>query len=321
MSELQSIRLTTKPQARILYRLYPSTLTEAPQQIVVFLNGLMLPQAGWAPAIAELQGMFPGGDLPPMITYDRFGQGQTTDRDPLDESAPDPSLGHDCASVVADLRQLLSQITREKLDIPHLDDVAVVFVANSIGCALARLYAQSYPGTVIGLLLLDSIIANSDFVSMFPDPDAADFDPGALPDGVTPENLREVRSLVRQIFYPSVPNAEGLDRRNLASLLPDSDAPELNGPNELKPFVRVVGHDFEKFVDECEKSGWPKPVTRTYTNPYWQRYNEGLVKITAPERAKGPVQAPHCGHFVQRDNPLFVAQEIKGLLDDISKTS
>lgn len=47
-----------------------------------------------------------------------------------------------------------------------------------------------------------------------------------------------------------------------------------------------------------------------YVNPPWQRYNEGLTKLTCKERSIGPVVAVGCGHFIQRDDPNFVAERV-----------
>jgi pimeloyl-ACP methyl ester carboxylesterase len=60
--------------------------------------------------------------------------------------------------------------------------------------------------------------------------------------------------------------------------------------------------------------GTPIAITQNYINPYWHQYNEGLVKITSPDRSKGPVQAENCGHFIQRDDPPFVIREVVELL-------
>lgn len=255
--------------------------------------------------------------MPSIVTYDRFGQGQTTDRDPQDSSTLDPTHGHDCVSAVRDLRQLLEQIASQKLGVQELNRVPLILVANSIGCALVRLYTQEYPGTVAGLLLLDSVLANSDFVSIFPDPDKEGFDASTLPPGITPDVLVDAREKVRKTFHPSVGSREGLSRKNLASLLPASDSPALQGLGGRGPFVTVVGHEFETFAEESEKMGHPKILTTTYTNPYWHAYNEGLAKITEEERSRGPLQAPNSGHFVQKDNPEFVAKELVRLLSRI----
>ncbi|KAK9238983.1 Alpha/Beta hydrolase protein [Lipomyces kononenkoae] len=316
MAEFQLIRLATKPTAQICYSFQPSVSTTKPV-LLVFLNGLGLPQVSWLPAIAQLKELRQETDIPAILTYDRFGQGQTTDHDPMDEGAADPMHGHDCLSAVHDLRQLITQIIAEKMGEADVDSVALVLVGNSIGCALVRLYAQEYPGTVAGVLLLDSILANSDFVSVFPDPDAGDFDPTTLPPGIPLQALRDTREGMRRIFHPDIGNKEGLSRRNLRTLLPASDGPVLQGPDGHGPFVTVVGHDFEAFAEESAKMGRSKPVTMAYMNPYWHRYNEGLVKITEPEKSKGPLQAPNAGHFIQKDNPAFVAHELNELLSKV----
>lgn len=330
MAEFQLISLATKPTAQIAYTFQPSvSVSTAKPALLVFLNGLGLPQVSWFPTITQLKELRREKNIPAILTYDRFGQGQTTDRDPSDEGAADPMHGHDCLSVVHDLHQLITQIIAEKnlLGVSNNTETSnsmplLVLVANSIGCALARLYAQEYPGTVAGLLLLDSVLANSDFVSVFPDPDADDFDPATLPPGLPSQALRATREGARRIFHPDVGSKEGLSRKNLRTLLPASDAPVLQGPpggsgSGGGPFVTVVGHDFEAFAEESAKMGPPKLITMTYTNPYWHRYNEGLAKITEPEKSKGPLQAPNSGHFVQKDNPAFVAQELDELLSKI----
>lgn len=316
MAEIQFLKLTTKPTAQLAYRFFASTSTAKKPVLLTFLNGLGLPQVAWTPAITKLQELRKDAELPPILTYDRFGQGET-ETDPNDEGAPDPMHGHDAIAVVKDLRQLLSQVVSERLGVSDLDSVALVFAANSIGCAIARLYAQEYPGTVAGLLLLDSVLANSDFVSIFPDPDAEGFDPSTLPEGVTPDGLRQNRAGVGKVFHPSVGSKEGLSRKNLAQLLPASDAPILKGPGGHGPFLSVVGHDFGVFAEQSQNFGWAKQYSMEYTNPYWHAYNEGLAQLTQPERSKGPFQAPLSGHFIQKDNPEFVAKELDELLSKV----
>ncbi|PYH93864.1 alpha/beta-hydrolase [Aspergillus ellipticus CBS 707.79] len=315
MAEVQYLALTTKPSAQLSYTFEAPQATSKPV-LVVFVNGLGLPQAFWLPVIAQIKALRQGQSIPAFLTYDRFGQGQTTDRDPQDAGAEDPMHGHDCLASVQDLRQLITQITQDKLGISDVDSISLILVSNSIGCALSRLYAQEHPGTVAALLLLDSVLANSDFVSIFPDPDAADFDPAALR-GLPVEAIRAVRAGIRRIFHPDVGSKEGLSRRNLRELLPASDAPVLKGPAGHGPYVTVVGHDFDAFAEESVKMGPPKPVTNLFVNPYWHRYNEGLAKITEVKYSKGPIQAPNAGHFIQKDNPEFVVQELNELLTKV----
>lgn len=312
------LRLASKPTAQMTYSFNPATsANSAGWPLLVFLNGLGLPQAGWVSVIQKLWERRPG-QCPAILTYDRFGQGQTTDRDPADEGAEDPKHGHDVMSVVTDLRQLITQIAADELGVTNVDALPLVLVGNSIGCAIARLYVQTYRGTVAGLVLLDSVIANTDFVSIFPDPDAPDFAQNSvLPDGVTPDHLRDTRAAMMRIFHPDNGSAEGLSRRNLRDLLPHSDRPPLEGPHGRGPYLTVVGHDFETFADQSTRMGVPATTTVNYSNPYWQAYNEGLAKLTEAERSKGPVRAPNAGHFVQQDNPDFVVQEVDELLNRV----
>jgi hypothetical protein len=43
---------------------------------------------------------------------------------------------------------------------------------------------------------------------------------------------------------------------------------------------------------------------------YWADYNERLTKITDQERCDEVLIAKGCGHFIQMDDPSFVAGEI-----------
>ncbi len=187
-----------------------------------------------------------------MLAYDRYGQGLSGDRDPL-ERGRERGHGHDVADAAVDLHDLISQISSERLGTMS-SSLQIVFVANSIGCAIARFCAQNYPGLVAALFLLDSIMANSNF-DFWPDPDADDFTDDKLPKNVTVEILRDQRARFAAKFKPNVVNREGLSRRNLAELLPQSDGPRLIGPDGKGPWVTVAGHDFEKFAQESLEVG------------------------------------------------------------------
>ncbi|KAL2673916.1 hypothetical protein Neosp_012361 [[Neocosmospora] mangrovei] len=307
------IRLETKPTARLRYSFSPATTSTTESTLIVFVNGLGLPQAGWAPAITKLRELSPQ-KLPAILTYDRFGQGQSVDRDPADEGAADPSHAHDCMSAVRDMRQLITQIAKEKMNVEEPDTLRIVFVGNSVGCSLIRLYAQEYPDAVGGILFLDSTLTDTDFVSLFPDPDAKSFDPN-LPPGVTAESLRDAREKIGQRFHPDVGSQEGLSRRNLFQLLPHADSPPLYKAGEDAPYITVLGHDFDFFAERSEIDlGIPVAVIQIYMNTYWHRYNQGLAKLTVPEKGKGPFQVPGAGHFIQADNPAYVAERLHEML-------
>ncbi|KAF4971141.1 hypothetical protein FSARC_1974 [Fusarium sarcochroum] len=316
MDDIEHIELDTKPGAKIAYRFQSTQGSIKTPMLMVFVNGLGLPQAGWTPAIEKFIALRTAANqpVPAILTYDRYGQGQTIDRDPQDAKAEDPMHGHDCLDVVRDLRQLLTQIAATKLGVAVVEQVALVMVCNSIGGALVRLYAQEYPATVAAILFLDSVLANTDFVSILPDPDAPEFSAADLPENVTVEVLRQSREGIRRIFHPSVGSREGLSRKNLRSLLPHSDQPKLQAPDGKGPWISVLGHEFDTFAAESAKMGQPEVLTQKYTNPFWETYNKGLARLTDEGRRRGPFQAPKCGHFIQKDNPHLVAEELAQLV-------
>lgn len=271
-----TLQLTTKPGASIHYTFAQANNTHHSRHLVIFLNGLIADKSSWLAVMAGvLRGRKTTTGFPSMLAYDRYGQGLTEDRDPQDRDR-EKGHGHDVADVVEDLHQIISHVVHERLH-KRPEELHIVFVANSIGCAIARLYAQTYPGRVAALLLLDSIMANSDF-NFWPDPDAKDFGEDKLPDDVTVEILREQRARFGAMFNPHIVNPEGLSRRNLPELLPASDGPKLVGPDDDKgPWVTVAGHDFEHFAQESRRvSGfilsllfmWSTSINRSWTPPF-----------------------------------------------------
>ena len=255
--EDQNIALNTKPGASLhVSFLHPRPTNHNPlsDTLVVFLNGLALPCAAWSETVDHLLNLGTERNnnnkpTPALVCYDRYGQGKS-DSDPTD--TPDSPYGHDARAAVADLHQLLTQLSRDSLHRP-LEDLRLVLVCNSIGCVLARLYAAEHPGRVEAYVFLDSMMANTDFVSIFPDPDSRDFDDSQLPEGVTADDLRHARTKFRDFFHPTVPNSEHLDRRNLRELLPHADGPALpDGPGGKSPMLVVVGHDWDEFAEQCK---------------------------------------------------------------------
>ena len=243
------VTLPHKSSAPLHISLYIPPPSPSPSTtLLVFLNGLLLPRTSWLPTLTHLLTLLPSP--PPLIlTYDRFGQGTS----PPDPSDPPSSHGHPAPSIVHSLHSLLLTLSSSHLTTP-LPSLRLILIANSIGCPLARLYTTTYPGTVAGLLLLDSMIANTDFVSLFPDPDSKPNPPPPLPDGITPADIRHARERFRAMFHPNVRNAEGFDRRNLRTLLPEAGEPKLPaGPGGKGVVLVVVGHDGDVFAEEAEK--------------------------------------------------------------------
>lgn len=323
--EISTIELEGKAGAKIHYTYYSASKSEPNHpnpfstSLIVYLNGLLTTRDSWDRSISifldqRLQSRLP---YPAILTYDRYGQGES-DRDPSDSDSE--SNSHDVRSTVHALKQMLLQIWKQHLDTSNPTSFpSIIFVANSIGCAIARLFAQHYPGTVSGMLLLDSIMANSDMLSFWPDPDSPTFDPNSLPQGVSEDDVRQTREKYRRVFHPSVPSQEGLSRVNLAKILPSASEPKLEGYGGTGPYLTIVGHDWEEFARQSSEGSMhiPALLTMTYMNPEWQRYNADLVHITDGDKSIGPLIAVGCGHFVQTDGPGFVSDEVVSLLDRV----
>lgn len=250
------IELAHKPGVSVAYTFIPAKSIDGPSPLLVFLNGLMTTATSWNDTISRL---LAHDSHPALLTYDRYGQGASTDHDPADAHAPDPKHGHDCMEVVKDLHQLITQVNNDhELGLTNSGTgkgPGVFLIVNSIGGAISRLYAQTYPGTVSAILFLDSVVANTDFVSIYPNPDNSNFKEKytPLPEGVTEDGLRQARTMMQRIFHPDNGSAEGLTRKNLKDLLPDSDKPTLVGPDRKGPWITVVGHGFEAFAEESLK--------------------------------------------------------------------
>ncbi|KAH0367887.1 alpha/beta-hydrolase, partial [Aureobasidium melanogenum] len=299
-----TMQLSTKPNANLSYDSLPGNSTT--RTLVVFLNGLILPKVSWERTILAIQSKTQntGMSRPHLLAYDRYGQG-TSDKDPQGD--------HDVQDTAHDLHTFLIEFCGNELKTP-LADHQVIFVCNSIGCAVARLFAQAYPATVSGFIFLDSIMAHVDLVALWPDVDAPGFKDDDLPENTTKEDMRRVREEYRKRFDVSAPNPEGLNRKTLAGLLPEADAPKLKG----NPWITVVGHDDETFAEENEKTfGVSQALVNKYVNPIWREYNKELATLTS--RSKGPIVAKGCGHFIQKDDPDFVASEVCDMLQRLTE--
>ncbi|KAK8117850.1 uncharacterized protein PG998_006131 [Apiospora kogelbergensis] len=341
--DLRSMALPNKPDCPIKYTfrsLSPSNESLSEAILIVFVNGLGLPQSSWQPTLqllrADLAGSPPplpspssstGGDDSYAVavtaaTYDRYGQGLSQ---PLPPGAK--PVSHDMLDAARDLTAFIDGVKSQHLT--HLvscgKPIHLFLVAHSLGVPLARLYAEHHAAEapISALLVLDSNMANNDFVSLFPDPEDPGFDPGRdLPADTSIEQLQSARAFARAMFHPAAPNGENLDRTALPALLPQSDGPVLLGDDNTggKLLLQVTGHDPETFAAESLKV-WPRGLTERYVQPVWEKYNEGLLCIAGSEPAAsgGVVTAPNSGHFIQKNNPRFVADEVVALLRRICR--
>ena len=291
------------------------TSTVTSPSLLVFINGLMLPRASWTPTISNLNTALSSQSTPTFyLTYDRYGQGESRSSDPSWK----PKL-HDVASAATELETVL-QYTLSTYKDDLTATPTLIFISHSIGVPLARLHNHTTATPAAAHLFLDSNIANTDFVSLLPDPERPAFDAERdIPEGVSVEVLQGMRERTKKMFHPTVPNPEGLDRSNLAELLPDAGKPLLRGPNEV-PFLTVVGHDPEAFAQEGLKMmGSPVELNNRFIQPGWDKYNEGLLALVGEDkRKKGVVIAKGAGHFVQKDNPMCVADEVMDLIRSLS---
>ncbi|KAI0974118.1 Alpha/beta hydrolase fold-1 [Xylaria arbuscula] len=300
--------LPSKPGAPVAYELFEGDATS--NLLVVCLNGLGLPQGVWKPTIELIQqSTLPS--KPWILTYDRYGQGSSP-RDPR-ESWPnkDPGYTHTVDDVTDDLYELIQTLLPDRSS-------RIVFVNNSIGAHVARRYADRYPTIVEGILFLDSNPGNTDHSEIWPNPKDPSFDPAQmLPPGTELALYEEAYTKMTTVFSPAGKNKEGFDRRGIKNLLPDPSKPKLKGSktSDKGPWITVVGHELEQFSkEEWEMMKVPVGLAAMYTQPMWEKYNEGLCRLTDPDRAKGPLIAPKSGHFVQKDNPPFVAEQLEDLI-------
>ncbi|KAE9367511.1 hypothetical protein N431DRAFT_416186 [Stipitochalara longipes BDJ] len=318
------IPLNRQPPIRLSCTFIPCPTNIRPSPsitLTIFLSGIDNPQKWWIPTISHLATI--NSLTTPMLIYDHPGCGTSTDRNPDVEIQERPrGHGRDLLDAARDLRELVISIGKLKLNIEEKDieKLRIVFVANSIGVAIARLYAQEYPRTVSGFLILDSTIANSDTISIFPDPDASGFDERKLPPGVTASMCKETREKIGKGYHILGPTREGLWRGTISTLLPYADRPKLKGPTEQTPYVTVVEHDMEYFpkIMETQGLGVPEIMIRLYFDPCWHEYNLGLAQLTKPHLSKGPYEAKGSAHVVQRDDPKLVAWELAEILDKLS---
>ncbi|KAJ5377112.1 uncharacterized protein N7496_004521 [Penicillium cataractarum] len=254
-----SVAIPTKPSVPIAY-----SFVEGAQQLqgsktlVIFCSGLCDPMRVWFQTLAAIAKKREQKPCPPMLLYDRFGSG-ATGHDPTDQGKGAKDT-HDALDAVSDLRQLLICIAQQHLAIPpsDIDALQLVFVAHSMGAVISELYAKAYPKTVAALLVLDGAPTDSDGQSWYPDPDASNFSPATLPEGVTVELLRTARKQQRESVYnPNNVNGEKLRWSNVSDYVPNVGAPKLQGPIDGTPLLTVMAHDPVPFAKQVKQVSPP----------------------------------------------------------------
>jgi len=258
-----SIRLRTKPTARLSYAFVPQAggnEGRRPDRLIIFLGGLDNPINIWQGTLSRLAelSVANGFGLPPILAYDRFGIGQS-DPDPSDVGKPLEEY-HDGMDAVRDLRQLLIQIAEQKLgrEESELDELRIVFCAYSFGVCVARLYAQTFPGSLEALLMIDSAIANQLAETFTPNPDIPEVWERArhsLPPGTTPQMCRHINQKIMSSPYSgyALTSRERMRWTNMPDLLPFNDRPRLQGPDQGLPLVTVLCSDPQVLIPMTAK--------------------------------------------------------------------
>lgn len=249
------VRLCTKPTARLSYSFIPQPSGRTgrhSKRLLVFLSGIDNSQTIWQGTLKKLVSLsrINGFDLPPMLVYDRYGAG-SSDHDPSDAGNP-PEQYHDAVESMHDLRQLIIQIAPIHLGLAEneLHDLRIIFCAYSIGCCIARFYADAYPGTVEALLLIDSATAGTAIENMMPNPDIPEeWEKGRLflPEGTTADQCRDAIRKGRNSPFSghAITTRERIRWDNMPQFLPSSERPKLRGPEPGMPLVAVVNSDAE----------------------------------------------------------------------------
>lgn len=253
-SRTGSIRLKAKSSVPVHYTFTPGfgASEDGRQLLIVCLNGLCDPMKVWNGTLKHLAQFRQSKNCPSILTYDRFGCGKTGP-DPSD-AGKGPTEWHDLGDVAKELHELLLQVYETELGISSREKVWPIFVAHSIGTAVAQLYGAKFPGEVVGYLLLDATLTDSDGTSLMPDPDAPGFDATALPRGVTPAMLRDSRMKQHSSpFNRNMPNTERLRWNNIQEYIPVIGAPKFTGPAKGTPLITLMMHDDQVYAKQLKQ--------------------------------------------------------------------
>ncbi|EJT97702.1 hypothetical protein DACRYDRAFT_102372 [Dacryopinax primogenitus] len=270
--------------------------------LILFLNPLLGDSKTWLEVIHSFRSLCPDAW---MIRYDRYGQG---------ESGPDPahpSGYNDPEQAVQDLAALLRDIVGnetnvdQEAEVEHeVEDIPLVLVGNAFGCALARLYAGRYKG-VRGVLFLDHYLTDTLPVALLPAYEVGE-----------EETMTRTREGMRKHLSEGVVLG-GMRREGIPRMLPRADGPPL--PDW--PYVTVGMHDPLPFAEEeCQRYiGMDPSITLRYVQPHWESYHRALLKLTLPEKARGPIVVLGAAHNIQAERPEWVVGELRKMVGRIMR--
>ncbi|KIM93311.1 hypothetical protein OIDMADRAFT_137962 [Oidiodendron maius Zn] len=316
--EVGFAQLQSKLPARLSFTFNSGNGESMQDLLIVYLSAIDTPKKLWIPTMASFTTMRNQQDWPPMMAYDRFGI-PPSDNDPHD-AGKTTEYWHDIPETVRCLRELIIYMTETRLQKRKLPQL--ILVGNSMGCAIARLYASTYPGTVSGLLLLDPPpLISGGSRSFMPDTKSLDFNAADLPEGITTEMIdRAHENFLRSRFHHGSINKEGLNWRELSTQI-RPDSPRLQGPGGVGPVITILRHEPNVFAKQFLKTtGTPLAITRTYHEPVWERASQFFAQATREGRCKGPIVVPRSGHFIPMDTPDVISVELCELLDRVRQS-
>lgn len=271
------LRLSSKQDAKLSYsflRQHDHKSTD-PKRVLVFLSGIDNASHIWQKTINKLTECARSKSItrPPMLFYDRLGVGKS-DSDPTDAGKEEKDY-HDCNESVRDLRELILHVLMQQyeLDSSAASKVHLVFCAHSFGACVGRLYNAAYPGTLEGMIILDSAIAALPAENFIPNPDVShewdtrDTWAGSklgFPDEtiITKDMCRKAIQIIKAspISGYAMTTRERMRWDNMPQLLPHNDRPKLRGPSPGLPLVTIIVHDPEIAIKEQTR------VSRSFCN-------------------------------------------------------
>lgn len=156
-------KINVLDDSRMEYMLRPASPnpTTSDTKLVVFVNGLRTSMEDWKGLTAELVYRCPNINT---LTFDRWGVGES---DPI---PPSRCGRNDLATAAEDLGLVIKAVLKKHLI--SAEKTRLVLIGSSIGCSIIRYLLDKYSDgipKVDAVLMLDSYLANSDFLSLFPE--------------------------------------------------------------------------------------------------------------------------------------------------------
>jgi pimeloyl-ACP methyl ester carboxylesterase len=208
-----------------------------------------------------------------VCAYDRPGTLLDFDNRSRSDPAPMPTTA---ANMVADLHALL-----DTADVPG----PYVLVGHSFGGLVARLYASTYPGEIIGLVLVDS--AHEEYYA-------------AVQEVLTPEAWAQY----------AVPPPELADYPEFEQIDTDTSAIQMQDAaiaSPLQPMPLVV-------LTHGQPWDWPADFPGAALEAVWPPLQEDLASLVPDSRL---VVAEESGHYIQLEQPDLVIEAIRQVVEAV----